>query len=309
MINEASILYWDSNDFTKNTSCCDTLNVSGKTFLVKGICAFTTLNIDASLSGSWQWGVAQSIGNLTTTNQDKISAFVGAETTIAGLYFNNNSNDHSNCRVRTDKNSDSLDLIVAGSASVSSFLKPISQGQIILYRDLLHLNITLTGDASLKHFTVTHSSELVAGDLVILTNENNYAVEVTISSESQPITIESLGSYSFNMPNTDISIQVINPDPVYYTAAINNNISPLQLIYDDQIYTSGTFQFVAEDTLYIKNTFTGTSSINYTLYEHSVVKQQGTLSANTSLEYELPASNMGIGCSFNPSDTSIYIDF
>ena len=308
MINEASILYWDSNDFTLNSSCCDTLNVSGKTFLVKGVCAFTTLNIDAALTGTWQWGIAQSIGNLTTTNQDKIAAFVNAETAIAGLYFKNNSNDHSNCRVHTDKNSDSLDLTVAGSASVSFSINPVSKGQIILYRDLSHLNIALTGDVSCKHFTITPSSGLVAGDLVTLTNENNYAVVATISSESQPVTIAPLGSYSFNMPNTDISIQVINPNPVYYTATINNNISPLQLIYDDYIYTAGTFQFIAEDTLYIKNTYN--NSINYALYENNVQKQQGTLSTNMSLEYELPASNMGFRCNFSPwGTTAIYIDF
>ena len=303
MINEAYIVNWDSSDFTLNSSCCNELNVSGKTFLVKGVCAFTTLNIDVSLTGTWQWGIAQSIGTLTTTNQDKISAFVCAETAIAGLYFNNNSSDRSNCRVRTDKNSNSLDLIVAGSASVNS----ISKGQIVLYRDLSHLNIVLTGDASRKHFTITPSSDLVAGDLVILTNENNYAVVATISNESQPITIEPLGSYSFNMPNTDISIEVINPDPVYYNATISGNILPLQLIYDDQIYTSGMFQFVAEDTLYIKNTYN--NSINYILYENNVQKQQGTLSTNMSLEYELPASNMGFRYNFSPYNTLIYIDF
>ena len=304
MINEAYIVNWDSNDFTRNTSCCSTLNVSGKTFLVKGVCAFTALNIDATLTGTWQWGVAQSIGNLTATNQDKISAFVGAETTIAGLYIKNNSNDRSNCRVHTDKNSDSLDLTVAGSAAVNS----TSKGQIILYRDLLHLNIAVTGDASRKHFTVTPSSGLVAGDLVTLTNENNYAVVATISSESQPVTIAPLGSYSFNMPNTDISIQVVNPNPVYYTATINNNISPLELIYNDNSYQSGTFQFVTEDTLYIKNTYN--NSINYALYENGVQKQQGTLSTNMSLEYDLPASNMGFRCNFSPwGTTAIYIDF
>lgn len=304
MINEAYIVNWDSDDFTRNTSCCSTLIVNGKTFLVKGVCAFTTLNIDAALTGTWQWGVAQSIGNLTTTNQDKISAFVGAETTIAGLYFNNNSNDRSNCRVHTDKNSDSLDLTVAGNASANS----ASKGQIILYRDLLHLNIALTGDASRKHFTVTPSSGVVAGDLVTLTNENNYAVVVTISSESQSVTIEPLGSYSFNMPNTDISIQVVNPNPVYYTATINNNISPLELIYNDNSYQSGTFQFVAEDTLYIKNTYN--NSINYNLYENGAVKQQGTLSTNMSLEYELPASYIRFGCNFSPwGTTAIYINF